>query len=136
MAKHHVPSRFLALIFGASINVFIGANSIVPFFSDSSCQDSTFTGNISQQEVNGTCQPLPREVDSVDPGHLDSCCAGLLESSYSRYKNMTLTSSNSHRVYRTLLHRQCDNCTKWNLHKLQKLVHWLVQRRLSMWSSC
>lgn len=81
MGRYCMSCLGLALAFCATMNIFVGATSIVPFFSDSSCQDSVFTGEVSQQAYSGVCQPISQEVNSVDPSHLDSCCAGSFQRS-------------------------------------------------------
>ena len=78
MGKHRASCLVLALVSSATINVLVRATSVVPFFSDSSCNDSLFTGEITQQAFNGTCQAVSQDANSVDPSHLDSCCAGAL----------------------------------------------------------
>ncbi|KAF6226007.1 hypothetical protein HO173_012597 [Letharia columbiana] len=75
MGKYRTSCISLLLACCASINIFVGATSIVPFFSDRSCQDSTFTGQTDQQAFSGACHPVLQEANSVDPSHLDSCCA-------------------------------------------------------------
>lgn len=75
MEKHHASCSAFVLLCCTTINVFVGATSIVPFFSDPSCQDRSFTGQTDQQAFSGTCQPVSQEANSVDPGSLDSCCA-------------------------------------------------------------
>ena len=78
MGKHGASCLVLALVLCATINVLVRATSTVPFFSDSSCNDTIFTGEINQEALNGTCQAVSQDANSVDPSHLDSCCAGAL----------------------------------------------------------
>ena len=82
MEKRRVSRLVLTLAFCAISNVLVGATSIVPFFSDRSCKDRNFTGQTDQEASNGTCASLSQEAKSVDPSHLDSCCAGSLKSLY------------------------------------------------------
>ena len=128
--KHSVWPLVLALAVFAAINLRVGATSIVPFFSDEACQDSIFTGRTDQQAFNGTCQAVPSEANSVDPSHLDLCCAGDYQSARIRCKSMTLTKVNSHGLHRPVLLRQWDTCSKRTMHI--SCQHWLVQRRLSL----
>lgn len=78
MGKHRASCLVLSFVFCATINVLVQATSVVPFFSDSSCNDIIFTGEVNQKALNGTCQPVSQDANSVDPSHLDSCCAGAL----------------------------------------------------------
>lgn len=75
MGKHGVHFSALVLFCCTILNGFVGATSIVPFFSDASCQDRSFIGQTDQQAFSGTCQPVSHAANSVDPGSLDSCCA-------------------------------------------------------------
>lgn len=70
----------LALVICTIINAFVGATSIVPFFYDTACQNSFFTGQASLIAYNGACGQMPwsQMANSVDPSQLDSCCAGSL----------------------------------------------------------
>lgn len=133
MEKHHASCSAFVLLCCTTINVFVGATSIVPFFSDPSCQDRSFTGQTDQQAFSGTCQPVSQEANSVDPGSLDSCCAGSHEGYYFWRQSKTLTSCDSHGLYRTLLLQQSDTCTKWNLYNLE---HRFLERGLSMRPIC
>ena len=77
MGKHRASCLMLALVLCTTINILVRATSTVPFFSDSSCNDSVFIGQVNQEALNGTCQPVSQDANSVNPSHLDSCCAGM-----------------------------------------------------------
>lgn len=56
--RYRDPCSVMALAFHATINVFVVATSIVPFFSDAACQDSNATGQTNQQAFSSAFRTL------------------------------------------------------------------------------
>lgn len=68
MGKHSASRPVLALVFCTTINVLVGATSIVPFFSDASCNDSLFTG---ENQSGGVQRHMPTNI-----ARCEQCKAG------------------------------------------------------------